>query len=229
MEGPLVRLERFGAVHGMTVAVAAALVLLLVLLGRRLLARRPTGELWLRRTLAGATLAFVAAALTWLHWPGVFDVRYALPLHLCDLSVVIAPLALLSGARVWRTLLHFWGALSLAAFVYPLATAGPARLDYWVFWLEHLLILAAVAYEVAVRGYRPRGRDVLATLAATAVYTVVVASFDVAFGVDYGFVGPESEITTFLGPWPARVAVLYLLEALGFVLLWLPWRAARGR
>ena len=51
---------------------------------------------------------------------------------------------------------------------------------------------------------------------------------DIAFGWNYGFVGPDKpEVRTIvdvLGPWPERVAVIVAIVAAAMGLLLLPWK-----
>jgi uncharacterized membrane protein YwaF len=121
-------------------------------------------SLWRTSRLYGLRLCFVIAALvaagrrlraheTAMHWTlGIFALLYwlsyniwwnrngfdpaiGLPLHICDLSGVIAPLALLTLNRWLRATLYFWAfALATQAFIQPALAAGPALPLFWWFW-----------------------------------------------------------------------------------------------
>jgi hypothetical integral membrane protein (TIGR02206 family) len=210
--------------HLITVAACALVILALAWLGARWRRRRPAAERALRLAWVLFVVALQLFSQTWQNWPGNFDLRYTLPLHVCDLVVLAIPFALLASWRFPRTLLYFWGlGLSVFAFLLPILREGPDHLAFWMFWIGHLQILGSAVYMVAVGGYRPRLRDVGVGFAATCVYVALVLPVDVVLGVDYGNVGPGESPSALLGPWPGRVAVMLALEGLLFVLLWAPW------
>jgi uncharacterized membrane protein YwaF len=60
-----------------------------------------------------------------------------LPLHICGLNGVIAPLALLTLNRWLRATLYFWAfGLTSQAFIQPNLTTGPAVPVFWCFGLS---------------------------------------------------------------------------------------------
>ena len=67
--------------------------------------------------------------------------------------------------------------------------------------------------------------------AAAALYVAIVLPLDLAFDWNYGFVGkgkPEVRtIVDVLGPWPARLAIIFTLVASVMALLLLPWKMVR--
>ncbi|HSH08266.1 MAG TPA: hypothetical protein VLA41_11440 [Burkholderiales bacterium] len=70
----------------------------------------------------------------------------------------------------------------------------------------------------------------LLTLAAAALYVAAVLPIDLAFGWNYGFVGPSKpgvrSIVDFLGPWPWRLAPIVAIAAAAMALAQLPWTLA---
>ena len=121
------------------------------LIGRALDRR---GEMILRGSLAALAVCYWLAYTTWWNWHGL-EPRTGLPLQVCDVNGLIAPLALMSGWRYVRATLYFWtAALTLQAFIQPALTAGPASLVFWAFWVAHSLIAACAVYDIVVLGYR---------------------------------------------------------------------------
>ena len=224
---PLVAASAFhkgSPTHVVAVVACAAIVAVIARLGVRWRERRPAAERRFRLAWVAGVIVFQLFSQSWQNWPGNFDVRYTPPLHVCDVIVVAIPFGLLTGWRLPRTLLYFWGVgLSVFAFILPILREGPDHLAFWLFWIGHLQIFASGVYVVAVDRYRPRIRDVGTAFGTTCLYVVAVLPVDVALGVDYGNVGPGESPTSMLGPWPGRVAVLLLLEGLLFLVLWAPW------
>jgi uncharacterized membrane protein YwaF len=87
--------------------------------------RKP--ETILRGGLAALAVAYWLAYNIWWNWHGL-DPRTGLPLQLCDVNGLFAPLALLTGWRAARAALYFWtAALTVQAFIQPALAAGRHR------------------------------------------------------------------------------------------------------
>ena len=212
--------------HSLAVAICALAIATPTLLGRRL--KRDT-ELSLRRALAALAVAYWLAYNIWWNWNGL-DLRTGLPLQICDVNGLIAPLVLLTQWRWARATLYFWtAALTLQAFIQPALALGPASLVFWAFWTAHTLIAACAVYDIAVLGFRPNWSDLRSALAVSAAYVAVVVPVNALTGGDYGFIGnpaPDIAVPPFvltLGPWPQRAVILLALGALGFLVVLLPF------
>lgn len=222
----------YGGLHALTVVVAALAIAALAWLGRAL---SPDAEPALRQALAVTALAYWLAYNIWWNWYGL-DLRTGLPLQICDLDGLVAPLALLTGRRWLRATLYFWtSVLTLQAFIQPVVTAGPALVAFWAFWLAHTVIAACAVYDVAVLGFRPSWGDFTRAALVSIAYLAVIVPVNERLGSNYGYIGdPPAEVAIppfveALGPWPQSALIIVALTALGFVLALLPWRlAARG-
>ncbi len=216
----------YSTLHALTLVVCTLLIAAPTLLARRL--QKPA-EARLRRTLAAFAVCYWLAYNTWWNWHGL-DLRTGLPLHICDVNGLIAPLALLTGWRWARATLYFWtAALTLQAFIQPALTAGPASLVFWAFWTAHTIIAACAVYDLAILGFRPGWDDLRRALAVSAAYVALVVPVNWWLGSDYGFIGnPPADIAippfvNALGPWPQRAIILVALAAFGFLVVLLPW------
>jgi hypothetical integral membrane protein (TIGR02206 family) len=222
----------YSGLHGLAVAVCVPLIAAPAWLGHALRADR---EAVLRRMLAALAVGYWLAYNIWWNWNGI-DLRTWLPLQLCDVNGLMAPLALVTGWRWARAALYFWtAALTLQAFIQPALSAGPASLVFWAFWTAHTIIAACAVYDVAVRGFRPNWSDLSRALIVSAFYLALVVPVNAWLGSDYGFVGnpaPDIAVPPFvlmLGSWPQRAIILVALAVLGFVVVLLPWRILAAR
>lgn len=225
----------FTWMHLVSAAWTLALMIGACRLGRALLARqRLDGE----RRLADAWAGFAVCVNVWslVYWnlPGQFDLRESLPLQLCDLACLNAPLALLTHRRLPRALSFFWGiGLSTQAWVTPTLLEGPAHEKYYLFWLVHLSIVGTAVYDLAVRRYRPTLRDLLMAVAATIVYALAMVGVNHFLDSNYGFVGNQLRSTPTLvdrlGPWPDRVFIMAGIVVGGFTLMWAVAAVLSGR
>ena len=164
------------------------------------------------------------------------DPATGLPLQVCDLNGVIAPLALMTLRRWLRATLYFWTfALTTQAFIQPALQFGPATPLFWWFWAQHTIIMAYAVYDLAVLGFRPGWPDLRRAYVTSAVYLAMVVPLNIWLGSDYGYIGnplPPQKIPPFidaLGPWPLRAIIVLALAALAFVAVELPWTIARRR
>jgi hypothetical integral membrane protein (TIGR02206 family) len=186
-----------------------------------------------RRRLVDKTIGWLAlAAACFVQistlWPSRFDYRTALPLHICDFVMFIAPLALILKYRPLRAIAYFWGlGLSSLAFIYPDLQYGPADFQFWVFWAGHLAILGPALYDVTARGFRPHAHDYRFAVIFSTIYLAIIFPIDARFHLNYGYVGRtfkgQRSPFDYLGPWPWRVPVMYVLAMLMMFLLYIPW------
>ena len=199
--------------------------------------RRRVGTAVERRARRAWVLAMVAvqAAVLWYAFqPERYDPFWSWPLQLCDFAAFVAIVGLWSGWRVFRTLTYFWGlGLSTQALLTPVEFAGPDKPEYWFFWIAHAQIVGSALYELVALGYRPAVGDLRVVVLATLAYAALVVPIDLAFDLNYGFVGPDSayEPGTVLDAFPRypwRVVVLLIVVVSWFAVLWAIWRPWRG-
>lgn len=223
----------FTALHMVTVIICAVLIAGIVYIGRKL--RDTPAELSVRRILAAFAIVFWVAYNTWWNWDGI-DTYNGLPLQICDISGLVAPLALLTHGKWPRATLYFWAfAFTIQGFIQPVVTAGPAFVVFWAFWTAHSVIMACACYDLVVLNFRPNWTDFMRACVVSVAYICVVVPVNLALDSNYGYVGnPPAfrKIPPFveaLGPWPERVAIMAALTALAFALVLLPWLAISRR
>lgn len=220
------RFENFSVLHGATVLFFAFVWLLLIAGGRRVAGgpREARWRAWLCGSMAAAWLAANGGQLL----PGIFVAAENLPLQLCDLAGILAPLALWRRTRLLLGTLYFWGfCFSVQALATPDLAHGPASVAFWMFWIPHANIVGAACYALVVERFRPRWRECAFAYALALLYLALVLPLDLLTGFNYGYVGPatpdQPTLLDLLGPWPWRIAAIVLLASAAFLLLQLPW------
>ena len=109
--------EPFSLMHVMLIVLFAAATALLILVGGRL---EPQSRRRLDRNLGALMLVLWVVSNGWWMLPPRFDVARSLPLHICDVTSLIAGIVLIWARRPLRALLYFWGiGMSLQAIVTP--------------------------------------------------------------------------------------------------------------
>ena len=222
----------FSALHAVTLVAIATLTGLAILVAR---IRGPSQRASPAERLVGwAYLAAWVTTYSYFLFSPLHEPAKTLPLQLCHITAALAALLLITRWQWLRPLVYFWGlALCTQALVTPSLTEGPALYPYWFFWSTHGMIVGVALYEVFARRYRPALRDYGVACAAAAAYFALVLPLDIAFGWNYGFVGPDKpEVRTIvdaLGPWPLRLAPMVALVAAAMGLLLLPWQYKNRR
>lgn len=221
--------EPFSALHAGIIVLFATATALLIFVGRR---QTPLARSRLDRNIGLVLIALWIVSNGWWLLPPRFDAARALPLHVCDITSLLAGIVLLAPRRAFRAVLYFWGiGMSLQAILTPEIAFEPDTPWFWIFWLSHAGIIGIAIYDIVVRGFRPTWADYRLAVIAGLGYLAVVLVINILLGFNYAYVGDarpgEASIIDFLGPWPQRVAVMAIL-VIGFMaLLMLPWHVAR--
>lgn len=226
----------FTPVHGVVLVVAIVVTVVLVRVRRRY---DPVAARGLDHTLAYIGLANWALYQSYgmfrvvNAWgtadAGKYTIEYALPLQVCDIASLLAPLMWLTNRRWMSVLVYFWGfGLSSQAFVTPIVRAGPVSPEFWFFFIAHWMIVGGACYETFGRGFRPTWRDFRFTVIVSLAYFALVFPFDLVTGFNIGFLGePDASdpktIVDALGSWPLRTVWIAVIGNAMMLLAMLPW------
>ncbi len=240
----------FGFEHGVVLALIVACAVVLSLILRRIAGR--SSEPIVRRVIClslagvlGGGLAFSqiqqAAAGTW-------SIRESLPLHLCDIGVLVTAAALLGAAAgfqpgtrsIWQQLYelsYFWG---LGGTVQALVTPDvegtfPAASCVRYFAIHGALVVAVFVMTLGLR-MRPLPGAVPRVWLVTFVLALVVLLINGAIngsvglnaepGANYMYLcGAPGSPTLYnlFGPWPWALLTLVLVGTLIFMLCYAPF------
>lgn len=223
--------EAFSPLHFVTLAAWAAWTAAIVILRRTL--REPDSSRLDHSLGITGLIAWLAVNAWWLA-PANFKWEQSLPLQVCDVAALAAPLALLTTKRPIRAILYFWGlGLSSQGLITPIVRVGPAHMEFWAAWINHGVIGSFAIYDLAARGYRPTRHDCRTAIAAAAAFIAIMLPINIAFGWNYAYVGDSRPgaptLLDHLGPWPLRILWISLLAIAAMLLALLPWELLRFR
>lgn len=211
----------WGAI-GVLVMVAAALIIL----GRRC---RGTPALQRRCSRAFALLFAAFLVPAELYWTLVGpEIKYSLPLQLCDLAAIAAVWALWSHSPRAFALTYFWGlTLTTQAFLSP-NLIGPdfPSLQFLSFFSLHSLVVWAAVYLTWGVGLRPDWRSYRTAVGTTLSWGVVMFVFNSLADTNYGFLNTKPAVESLLnmlGPWPWYLLSEVVLGAAAWALITWPW------
>lgn len=232
--------QPFGGTH-----LVIGLLALAVCLGCGLIARREQhgGGRAFADGFAGMVLGWNLLANLWWLLPGNWLLDTSLPLHVCDLTNLLVPLAIWTRRRWLVALVVIWGlGLSTQAFFTPTVNEAPGDLRYWLFWVGHLTIAAGCCVIAGGVAFRPTWKDWVRVEVISLGVMLGLMGFNHLSGANYGYVGKSKPSTPtlidHLGAWPLRVVWLFLIgsAAQALVVVLYPvltgvigWLAGRGR
>jgi hypothetical integral membrane protein (TIGR02206 family) len=221
------RFELFGAAHLATLASIA-----LAALGLTRLARRDRARPAVTLGLAGLLATGVALHLAELSARRPLRVTDLLPLHLCDMAIFVALLALLTRRRWAVELLFYWTFTgTLLASVTPALSRGFPTWRFVTYFLLHGGVIIAAAVLVFGHGLPPRRGGAVRAWLLTNLYAALVLVANLALDENYLFLLGKPRSPTLLdlfGPWPVYILVVEAL-ALGLFAVVGAWPRTAGR
>lgn len=217
--------EPFGTSHQVTLVVFFALLVPVVMIGRRVRGTdlEPTVSKGFALLIAAIMVPFHSAEMS----PGRFDLGGSLPLQLCDLAWMLAVVTLWTRNRTLCAISYFWGLLlTTQALATPaLSQAFPAP-EFFGFWAMHFLIVYAAVFLTWGLDIRPTWAGYRSTVAVTFGWMVAVFVINYLIDTNYGFMNRKPSnpsILDYLGPWPVYLGVEILIVGAVWALMTWPW------
>lgn len=227
--------EAFGADHLALIGLTVLGCAVLVVAGRRLRSRgvEPSS---LRPVDRGVAVLLVAltAPLQVLQWlPDEWSLQTSLPIQLCDLSWMLAAVALWTRHPRAVQLLYYWGlTLVPQAILTPDLVEGFPHPRYLMFWGMHLLVVWIAVYLTWGPGTRIDWRGYRFAVAVTLGWAAAVMVLNVAIGTNYGFLNAKpsrGSVLDLLPDWPTYVVIELAVVAGAWALMTLPWIRSTAR
>ncbi len=205
------RFVPFGPDHVAAVGLPIAGGLVLAWLVRA----RPEGReaLGVRVGLAGLILVLIAFVLVKAFRGGWLTLEL-LPLHLCDMALLLSVYALVARSQVVAEVLWFWaGAGTILAMLTPDVGFGFPDWRFLVFFGLHGLVVMTTLVLVFGFSLRPRPGSARRVFLLTAAYTGAVGAMNAVLGTNFMFLcrkPPHPTLLDAFGPWPIYVGVAAL-------------------
>lgn len=147
-----------------------------------------------------------------------------MPLNLCNYTLILAAIAMISKKRWAFALVYFWGIGAIFAILTPdIRTSFP---DYRniSFFLTHFYIFTTIFYGIFYYDFKVNFKDYKAAIKYINLAFFIVFPFDLIFKTNYMFLRhkPISSPMDFLGPWPYYIIWLEILMIILFTIIYLP-------
>lgn len=212
------RFELFGFAHLVTLAVIASLGGLYARWGH---ARSALARGSLVVVLLGGLALFVGDRA----YRGVLGPAELLPLHLCDMSILLAlwALAVPTARTHVGQLLFFWTTTgTLLACVTPALRSGFPSVRFISYFVLHAGVIWSALYLYRQESWRLDVRAVLRAWGWTQLYGLLVLAVDLSSGRNYMFLLRKPHVPTLLdimGPWPVYILVVDVLALFLFAMV----------
>jgi len=219
----------FGPAHLFILIEVPTLAAILALIHRRSSPGSRTVRLGLASILLADTIVFYWYQITHrlLSFPG------HMPLELCDLSLVLVILALLSLNKLVFDLAYYLalGGATMALVTpnlwEPFPSFGTVQ-----FFVAHGLTVAGVLFLVWSGLGRPRPGSIGRAFIGLNIFASLVGVFNALFHTNYMYLSAKplnASLLDLLGPWPWYIGVCEIVGLSIFVLLYLPFRTGNSR
>lgn len=146
---------------------------------------------------------------------GSFDVRYSLPLQICDITAYATALALVSGWAPAREVSCFMGlTTTLLACLTPDMTYDFPHVEFICFFATHALVVAAVLYQVVGLGHWPQPGAARRVFLLINGYGAAMVGVNLALDANYVYICAKPQLGSpmdWLGPWPVYIVVMDVL------------------
>jgi hypothetical integral membrane protein (TIGR02206 family) len=214
----------FGLVHLAILGAIPAFAAILAWIQRRL--GRGKG---VRLELALVLLLNAVVWYSYMWMRGWLSFPQSLPLELCDATLCLAFIALLTLNPTIFDLAYYGGlaGTSMALLTPDLWEPFPS-FSTVEFFVMHGLVVVAVLYLVWSREARPRPGSIWRALLGVNIYAAAVGTFNFIFKTNYMYLRSKPanpSLLDYLGAWPWYIASSEVVALLLFALLYLPfWR-----
>ncbi|MEK5105554.1 TIGR02206 family membrane protein [Cytobacillus sp. FSL K6-0129] len=167
----------------------------------------------------------------WLWIGGKWDVSFALPLHLCSISVLLCLLLLIFQKRLLFQLTYYIGiAGATMAILTPELFFGYPHFRYFQFFFIHMIIVWTALLYIFSFKYSPSSKGVVAAFISLNIFAIIAAVINYVTDGNYMFLSRKpatSSVLDFFGPYPYYIFVLEAVAVLLFVLMYLPFKDRR--
>ena len=164
---------------------------------------------------------------------GVFKMPllYHLPLHLCDVNMLLCAYMLARHSYRSYEVSYFWAmGGSVAAMLTPDLAYGFPHPVFIAFFLGHGLVVVSVLYATFGYGFRPRLKSIAIAMSVTALYAAVIMPLNFLLDTNYLYLRAKPltpSVLDYLGPWPWYIVGLVGLCAAACFITYAPFALAR--
>ena len=221
---PVYPFHQFGQQHMLALLIIAFLTALLPFVIKKISSDPLT------RTIAvtlGSVLLLSKLAEPVVRVESWSELKYMLPLHLCDIGAIVAGIMLINRNYRLYEITYFWAfGGTLQALLTPELQKGFPSVDYFFYFFSHGVIIVSAIYATVLFVYRPTLRSIPRTFLVTLFYAVVIAPVNWLLDTNYLYLCRKPfapSLLDYLGPWPWYLLALIPVALAFFFLYYSPF------
>lgn len=177
-------------------------------------------------------LSFVVYSLCRL-LSGTYDTKADLPIHVCRILALGAPLVYYYKNKFWTGIFYFWIMVgTLNAVLTPDIRFDFPHWEHIVYFLMHVGLVILPLYYIIVGGYRVRRVDLWNAYWMANVFLLFSLVFNYLFESNYMFTRHKPIVPTvldYMGPWPWYLVTVQFLALVLFIIVYLPFIKRRKK
>lgn len=186
----------------------------------------------------GMLFAF-SLALTIIIWSAVkiyfntFNLQTDLPLNLCNLVALTAPILTITKKKIYYEIFFFWVfAGTLQGVITPTLEHSFPHFDFLKYWFIHAGLIVFMLYMTFVYNFEPTFKSVIKSFYGIQIYLVIMLIVNHFIGSNYFFLNAKpvsGSLLDLFGDWPIYIVVAELIMIPFFSLFYLPFYIAKKR
>lgn len=158
---------------------------------------------------------------------GVFTIQDDLPLHICRILALFAPLVYWKDNKFWTGVFYFW----ILVGTFNAVIAADIRHDfphynYFSYFILHIGLIPLPIYHCYILGRRIVKRDLWNAYWTANVFLILTMIINFSIQSNYMFTRHKPIVASLmdhLGPWPWYLVVLQFLGLALFFVVYLPF------
>jgi hypothetical integral membrane protein (TIGR02206 family) len=158
---------------------------------------------------------------------GYWELRYDLPMELCNWAVFAVIIALFTGKRIFAEAAYFWVMTgSVNAVLTPALNETFPHPYFFIFFIEHSGVIIACCYAVFGLKLYPEKWAVPRVYGISLIYFFSALLVDHVLNGNYGFLMSKpsgGSLMDYMGDWPYYLITLQVIALVSFSILYIPF------
>ena len=188
------------------------------------------GEKW-RKAEIGVAISLIVIEITYHIWMIVnhsWTLKHSIPLELCNISLILCVLLLLTRKKIIFEILFFTAVLGATQAIFtPALNYDFPHFRFFHFFYAHMMVVWVTLYYTWVKGYHPTFFSVLKLIVFLNILLPVILFVNKTTGGNYWFLRHKPEgpsLLDALGPYPWYIFSLEGLLVILSLIAWLIFR-----
>ncbi|PJZ70886.1 TIGR02206 family membrane protein [Leptospira perolatii] len=219
------RFLQWSSLHHLILIITISLLALLIFLGRSNSSQKPINQIGY--AIGAILILNYIVYVIYRVKSGYWEIRYDLPMELCNWSMIVTALALFTHNRTFAELSYFWVMSgSVNGVITPDLQVTFPHIYFFIFFIAHSgLVIGSLFIVFGLKLY-PRKWSVLRTILYTELFFITAFVVDLLLDGNYAYImaKPSSgSILDYLGEWPYYLVNLQILGVVLFFILYVPF------